>query len=159
MSLEMPGPVTVPARDGHVPRDLASSPAAWLKALAGQPTMALDAVSIARPLLTPDRRYVVVRGRLWRALNPALSEPERAQLTAALMAARRQVAVARRMGSAAELAVARAAVDTAKRALGERGPVWWTDGAPDYNRRLAKNSPYASWYAASRIETHRLNAG
>jgi hypothetical protein len=42
---------------------------------------------------------------------------------------------------------ARAAVDRAKIALGERGPVWWTDGAPDYNRRLAKNTPYAEWFA------------
>ena len=39
-----------------------------------------------------------------------------------------------------------AAVDRAKRALGERGAVWWTDGAPDFNRHLVKNSPYAAWY-------------
>jgi len=31
--------------------------------------------------------------------------------------------------------------------LGERGPVWWADGTPDYNRHLAKNTPYAEWYA------------
>ena len=43
---------------------------------------------------------------------------------------------------------ARAAVDAAKRALGERGPVWWTDGAPDFNRKLVANTPYAQWYAA-----------
>lgn len=43
--------------------------------------------------------------------------------------------------------LARAAVDAAKHALGERGPVWWTDGAPDYNRYLAKNTPYAAWFA------------
>jgi len=24
--------------------------------------------------------------------------------------------------------------------------VWWTDGAPDYNRRLARNTPYAAWF-------------
>jgi len=40
------------------------------------------------------------------------------------------------------------AVDAAKHALGERGPVWWTDGAPDFNRRLVANTPYAAWYAA-----------
>ena len=100
-----------------------------------------------RPLLTPDGRYIVVRGRLWRAANPALAEPERARLTEALMAARRQVAAALRSGSDADLAAARAAVDSAKHALGERGPVWWTDGTPDYNRLLVKNSPYAFWYA------------
>jgi hypothetical protein len=35
----------------------------------------------------------------------------------------------------------------AKLALGERGPPWWTDGAPDYNRHLVKNSPYIEWYS------------
>jgi hypothetical protein len=34
----------------------------------------------------------------------------------------------------------------AKVALGERGPVWWSDGAPDFNRHLVKNTPYRSWY-------------
>jgi hypothetical protein len=29
-------------------------------------------------------------------------------------------------------------VDEAKRALGERGPVWWKDGSPDLNRHMAK---------------------
>lgn len=41
---------------------------------------------------------------------------------------------------------ARRRIDDAKVALGERGPVWWTDGAPDYNRHLARNTPYAEWY-------------
>ncbi len=39
---------------------------------------------------------------------------------------------------------ARQQVDTVKIALGERGPVWWTDGAPDLNRHIAKNTPYAA---------------
>ena len=43
------------------------------------------------------------------------------------MAARRAIRSAR--GDAVALARARAQVDAAKRALGERGPVWWTDGA------------------------------
>jgi hypothetical protein len=41
---------------------------------------------------------------------------------------------------------ARARVDAAKTALGERGPVWWDDGAPDLNRRMARDTPYAAWY-------------
>ncbi len=41
---------------------------------------------------------------------------------------------------------ARARVHNAKVALGERGAVWWTDGAPDENRRMAANSSYADWY-------------
>jgi hypothetical protein len=40
----------------------------------------------------------------------------------------------------------RARVDLAKRELGERGPVWWDDGARDWNRHLAKNTPYAQWW-------------
>jgi hypothetical protein len=100
------------------------------------------------PLLTPDQRYIVVRGRLWRASNPALDATDRARLTRELMAARRAVASARRTEDAAQLRAARAAMQSAKVALGERGPVWWTDGAPDYNRHLVKNSPYAQWYAA-----------
>jgi hypothetical protein len=41
---------------------------------------------------------------------------------------------------------ARAAVNTAKIALGERGPVWWEDGAPDLNWHMARNTPYAGWF-------------
>ena len=103
--------------------------------------------SLLDGLLTPDRRYIVVRGRLWRAANPALSPEERLALTKALMSARREVGRARRAHDALGVRRARSRVDRAKRALGERGPVWWTDGAPDYTRRLARNTPYAEWYA------------
>jgi len=96
--------------------------------------------------ITPDGRYFVVRGRLWRCTDPHLPDERRETLTHELMDARRQVGSAKRQGDEAALRNARAAVDAAKRALGERGPVWWTDGAPDYNRHLAKNTPYADWY-------------
>jgi len=59
------------------------------------------------------------------------------------MAARRDVAAARRLGDAVMEKDARSRVHAAKVALGERGPVWWTDGAPDLNRHLAKNTTYA----------------
>ncbi|WP_428351579.1 hypothetical protein [Lichenifustis flavocetrariae] len=94
--------------------------------------------------VTPDGRYFVVRGRLWRCTNPALPDVERAKLTAELMRARRAVGVARRSGDRDALAAA--AVDDAKIALGERGPVWWDDGAPDLNRHMARTTPYAEWY-------------
>ena len=99
------------------------------------------------PLKTPDQRYLVVRGRLWRASDPSLPEAERQRLVDALMDARRAVHSAQRAGDAAALADARHAVDVCKRALGERGPVWWTDGAKDYTRYLVRNTPYADWYA------------
>ena len=98
---------------------------------------------------TPDDRYFVVRGRLWRCTNPHLAEPERARLTHELMDARRAIGKIKRQGGG-ELAAARTAVDRAKVALGERGPVWWNDGAPDYTRRMARNTPYAAWYAGLR---------
>ncbi|PHK93015.1 hypothetical protein CR162_20835 [Pseudoroseomonas rhizosphaerae] len=97
--------------------------------------------------MTPDGRYLVVRGRLWRRANPALDEACRARLMRELMAARRDKGAAMRRGDAAAREAARARVDAAKHALGERGPVWWDDGAPDLNRRLARNTPYAEWFA------------
>lgn len=103
--------------------------------------------------VTPDGRYFVVRGRLWRMANPALSNDRRAELVSALMDARRAVGAAKRNGDADAEALARVEVDGTKRALGERGPVWWTDRAPDLNRRMARNTPYADWFAA--IERER----
>lgn len=93
---------------------------------------------------TPDGRYFVVRGRLWRLSNPDLDSQERERLVRELMAARRAVRSVRDDPEA--LARVRAQVDAAKRALGERGPVWWSDGAPDYNRKLVRDTPYAEWF-------------
>ena len=102
---------------------------------------------MAHPV-TPDGRYLVVRGRLWRTTDPSLDAAERDRLTHELMDARRAVGAAKRAGDADAERRARRAVDAAKIALGERGPAWWDDGAPDYNRRLARNTPYAAWWAA-----------
>lgn len=98
------------------------------------------------PLATPDGRYIVVRGRLWRRSDPRLPEPRRHELVDRLMDARRAVGRALR-SDPARLAEARAAVDAAKEKLGERGPVWCQDGAPDLTRRMARNTMYADWYA------------
>ena len=99
------------------------------------------------PATTPDGRYIVVRGRLWRRSDPSLTQDERVRLTADLM--RGRCAVRDALAGRGELAGARAQVDAAKRGLGERGPVWWSDGAPDYTRRLARNTLYAEWWAAT----------
>jgi hypothetical protein len=98
------------------------------------------------PPRTPDGRYIVVKGRLWRASNPNLSPKHREQLVADLMDARREIGKHQRAGNATALRRARRDVHAAKVALGERGPAWWADGAPDYNRHLVKNTPYAAWY-------------
>jgi hypothetical protein len=96
--------------------------------------------------VTPDGRYFVVRGRLWRMANPDLGEAKRADLVDRLMAARRAVREAKKANDRAAEAAAHKAVDEVKQALGERGPVWWDDGSPDLNRHMAKNTPYADWY-------------
>jgi hypothetical protein len=46
--------------------------------------------------VTPDGRYFVVCGRLWRMANPGLGEAERADLVDQLMVARRAVGGARK---------------------------------------------------------------
>jgi hypothetical protein len=100
--------------------------------------------------VTPDGRYFVVRGRLWRRTNPDLPVEKRELLVRELMNARRAVKAALRSKVPAELALARKAVDDVKVSLGERGPVWWTDGSPDLNRHKVKDSPYADWYQAGK---------
>ena len=92
---------------------------------------------------TPDGRYFVARGRLWRRSDPRLSDSDRRAAVKALMQARR--AVGKAQDETAERA-ARAAVDAAKLRLGERGPVWWQDGAPDEGGRAPWNSSYADWW-------------
>lgn len=97
--------------------------------------------------VTPDGRYFVVRGRLWRMANPGLDKEERTHLIGRLMRARRAVRDAKRGADPEAEAAAHKAVDEVKRALGERGPVWWDDGSLDLNRHMAKNTTYADWYA------------
>lgn len=100
--------------------------------------------------MTPDGRYFVVRGKLWRLSNPNIEPCERARLVKALMDARRAVKDAKSAGDHDVESEAHRRVDEAKRGLGERGPVWWDDGAPDYNRHAVKNTPYADWYNKTR---------
>ena len=101
--------------------------------------------------MTPDHRYIVVRGRLWRAANPNLAPELHSTLVNDLMNARREVKAAGRARDTQRLTTARTAVNAAKVALGERGPAWWTDGAKDFNRCLVKNTPYADWYAGIEV--------
>ena len=96
------------------------------------------------PPKTPDGRYIVVRGRLWRTSNPDLSEERRQELVDELMDARRSVKEAK--GEKEALAEARRRVHSAKVGLGERGPVWWDDGARDLNRHMVEHTGYRDWY-------------
>jgi hypothetical protein len=78
---------------------------------------------------TPDGRYIVVKGRRWRAADPSISEPLRAELVSALMTGRRMV---RTHGDAA-----RVMVHDAKVALGERGDPWWEPTEEGRRQRIA----------------------
>jgi hypothetical protein len=79
---------------------------------------------MSEPERTDDGHYVVIHGRRWRATDPAIPEERRAELTRILMAWRREVR--RTKGTAAGERAARAGVQSAKVALGERGsPPWW----------------------------------
>lgn len=71
------------------------------------------------PERTPDGRFVVVAGRRWRASDPSIPDPLRAELVAELLAARREVRAA--AGDPDRIAAARRRVGDAKVALGERG--------------------------------------
>jgi hypothetical protein len=98
--------------------------------------------------VTPDGRYFVVRGKLWRMADPNLPSELRSRLVSELMAARGSVKAAKRAGDQAAEAAAHNSVDIIKRKLGERGPVWWSDGSPDLNRHLVKYTPYAKWHSS-----------
>ncbi len=77
-----------------------------------------------------DPHYFVVDGRRWRTTDPGIPDRLRVELVAELMAARRAV-----RDHATD---ARARVQDAKVALGERGEPWWEDPSPDgRDERLA----------------------
>jgi len=83
---------------------------------------------VSGPATTDDGHYFIIEGRKWRATDPAIPEDRRVELVRILMAWRREV---RRTKGTPEESSARAGVNAAKVALGERGtPPWWeqTDG-------------------------------
>ena len=77
------------------------------------------------PERTSDDRYVVIDGRRWRASDPLLPQDVATALRRQLMAARRAVGAALRAKDPEAERVARAGVQRAKVALGERGTPWW----------------------------------
>ena len=94
---------------------------------------------------TPDGRYFVARGRLWRKGDPSLCDTTRRAAIKSLMQAR---LAERRAGDEAEHRAARDAIVAAKRRLGEAGPVWWDDGAPDESGQHPADSRYHDWWSS-----------
>ncbi len=86
-----------------------------------------------QPARTDDGHFVVISGRRWRATDPAIPEDVAAALRRALMAARRDVGTALRAGE--DPASARARVQVAKVALGERGVPWWEQTLEERRQR------------------------
>ena len=93
---------------------------------------------------TPDGRYFVSKGKLWRKTDPRLEDSERRAAIKAMMQARRDIGLA---ATEAETKAARTCIDAAKIRLGEKGPVWWDDGAPDESGLAPESSSYAEWWA------------
>jgi len=83
---------------------------------------------------TPDGRYLVSKGVLKRCTDPTLDDTTRRQQLKILMQSR--------MAGEREAALA------AKNALGEAGPVWWNDGAPDVSGLAPEQTTYANWWAS-----------
>ncbi len=91
------------------------------------------------PETTPDGHHVVIDGRRWRATDPAIPAERRDELTRILMAWRREV---RRTKDTDGEAEARAGVQAAKVALGERGsPPWWEQSDEERARRWSAEVP------------------
>jgi hypothetical protein len=92
------------------------------------------------PELTPDGRYLVIDGRRWRATDPAIPDERRQELTKVLMAWRREV---RRTRGTDDESAARAGVQAAKVALGERGrPPWWEQTDDERRARWTCDVPW-----------------
>ncbi len=90
---------------------------------------------MAEPERTPDGHHIVVNGRRWRATDPLIPEDRGAELRSILMAWRR--AVRDTDGSRA----ARAGVQAAKVALGERGAPWWEQTEGERRARWETHVP------------------
>lgn len=84
---------------------------------------------------TPNSRYLIVKGRLWRTSNPGPAADMRHELVSTLIQARRAVGVALKAGDTVAEHSALAKLDAANTTLGERGPVWRIDAAPDLPRQ------------------------
>lgn len=74
------------------------------------------------PERTADGRYIVVRGRRWRATDPELPEEFTVPLRSELGRARSAIG---RAEDPDEVRAWRDRVQLAKEGLGERGQAWW----------------------------------
>lgn len=93
-------------------------------------SMASSTAHRTEPERTPDGHHFVIDGRRWRATDPSIPDSFRQELVDELMDARRAVK--------ANETDARARVQDAKVALGERGHPWWEDSTGEgFDGRIA----------------------
>ena len=78
---------------------------------------------------------MIINGRRWRATDPEIPPEPAARLRSLLMTARRDVGAALRGEDAEAERDARARVQLAKVALGERGTPWWEQTAGERRQR------------------------
>lgn len=81
------------------------------------------------PERTEDGRYIIVKGRRWRAADPRIPASLNAELVRVLMAGRRMVRT--------EGDPVRVVVQDAKVALAERGDPWWEPTPEGQRERIA----------------------
>lgn len=92
--------------------------------------MATSTAPRTEPPRTPDGHHFLIDGRRWRATDPSIPDAFRQELVDELMDARRAVK--------ANEADARARVQDAKVALGERGHPWWEESTGEgFDGRIA----------------------
>jgi hypothetical protein len=87
-----------------------------------------------------DEHYLVIDGRRWRKSDPGIPDKLRSELVHELMDARRAVLAAKRAISTRAEKAARARVQDAKLALGERGDPYWQAPSPAAQRKRAAAS-------------------
>lgn len=83
-------------RAGHGSKTRSKRFVAWPWKVAARPARSMSKVSRQSYPVTPDGRYFLVSGRLWRATNQPLPEALRQSLVNELMDARRAVRDAKR---------------------------------------------------------------
>ena len=92
--------------------------------------------------MSEEPHFVVIKGRRWRATDPAIPEEVGAELRKALMSARRDVGTLLRADE--DPAPARARVQAAKVALGERGVPWWEQTLEERRQRWEEGLAFFS---------------
>ncbi len=89
-------------------------------------------------------RYVVIKGRRWRATDPAIPQERAAELRKCLMAWRRRAVG--NPGSTHEQ------VQIVKEALGERGIPWWEMTMDERRARWERTLPWPADEAGEELE-------